>query len=127
MLDMAFCIAAGIEWHGHDVKCGPVVIVEAEGTGSLKDRQNAWLAGHPEVDRTKFEENINYHTRAIQITNTAEIAALKNGIALLPEQPILIVIDTLARCFVGHDENSAKDMGLFNDAEPNSKTRPEQP
>ena len=34
----------------------------------------------------------------------------------LPEayqRPALIIVDTLARCMVGGDENSAKDMGLF--------------
>jgi hypothetical protein len=34
-------------------------------------------------------------------------------VAKLDPPPRLIIIDTLARCFVGGDENSAKDMGEF--------------
>src|SRR5262249_42278218 len=35
---------------------------------------------------------------------------------LQPHQPKLIILDTLARCLVGGDEDSAKDMGLFIEA-----------
>jgi RecA-family ATPase len=31
-------------------------------------------------------------------------------------QPSLVIIDTLARCMIGGDENSARDMGLFVEA-----------
>lgn len=43
----------------------------------------------------------------------ADVDALLWAIAQLPEKPGLIVVDTLARCFVGGDENSARDAGLF--------------
>jgi hypothetical protein len=47
------------------------------------------------------------------LTQPQELAALNKTLKELPKPPALIVIDTLARCFVGGDENSAKDMGLF--------------
>jgi len=33
--------------------------------------------------------------------------------AVLPMRPVLVVVDTLARCMVGGDEDSAQDMGRF--------------
>src|SRR5690606_29160652 len=42
--------------------------------------------------------------------------ALAADLGQLPEKPVLIVIDTLARAMKGGDENSAQDMGALNDA-----------
>ncbi|RNI20619.1 AAA family ATPase [Paracoccus pantotrophus] len=41
------------------------------------------------------------------------VAELREAIAALPEPPILVVLDTLARNFGGGDENSTKDMSAF--------------
>jgi hypothetical protein len=42
--------------------------------------------------------------------------ALGCTLATLPEKPVLIVIDTLARAMKGGDENSAQDMGALMDS-----------
>ena len=42
--------------------------------------------------------------------------ALGSILAQLPEKPALVVIDTLARAMMGGDENSAQDVGAFNNA-----------
>jgi hypothetical protein len=48
--------------------------------------------------------------------DAAEVDRVKRAIATLPESPVLLVIDTMARCMVGGDENSAKDVGRYIDS-----------
>jgi hypothetical protein len=52
--------------------------------------------------------NVNLHDEAA-VTAWLEAATLQ----LKPKRPILVVVDTLARNFVGGSEKDAKDMGLF--------------
>jgi hypothetical protein len=62
-----------------------------------------------------FDEvkNVFAVLRAVEVTITGEIRELLTAITEKELQPRLIVIDTLARCFGGGDENSAQDMGKF--------------
>jgi hypothetical protein len=51
------------------------------------------------------------------MTDESDVNALTATLAKEGEsKPILIVLDTLARCFVGGDENSAQEIGKFVDA-----------
>ncbi|MCZ7575958.1 MAG: helicase RepA family protein [Dehalococcoidia bacterium] len=51
---------------------------------------------------------------AVQFSRTDEVEDLVTAIRTqLPDDPSLIVVDTLARCLVGGDENLARDVGLF--------------
>jgi hypothetical protein len=50
---------------------------------------------------------------AVQFTEREHVARLLSQIAERGITPRLIVIDTLARCFLGGDENSSKEMGQF--------------
>src|SRR5439155_17182506 len=49
---------------------------------------------------------------AVNLLREGEVDDFLAAVAALPERPVLIIIDTLARCLVGGDENSAKDMGI---------------
>jgi hypothetical protein len=62
------------------------------------------------------EAPICFLAESVQLLQSAEVDRLITGIAALPEPPVLVIIDTLARCLVGGDENSAKDVGLANSA-----------
>ena len=42
-VDLALSIAAGVPWHGREVKQGAVVYVAAEGGSGIKARARAWL------------------------------------------------------------------------------------
>ena len=46
LLDIALCIPAGRDWHGHPVKQGPVVYVVAEDPHYIMTRVDAWGAHH---------------------------------------------------------------------------------
>jgi DNA-binding MarR family transcriptional regulator/archaellum biogenesis ATPase FlaH len=84
----------------------PVVYIAAEGEAGYKKRVAAWCKHH------KLTEGKLYIcVGAIETSNKAEVQQFIT--AIMRYQPKLVVIDTLARCMVGGDENNTRDMGLF--------------
>lgn len=109
-LDWALSIASGTSWLGHAVRQGPVVYVVAEGGRGLGIRYRAWIQdrGRPDTSAAGFV------TEAINLRDCADVERLRTDVlSLLDGPPALLVIDTLARCMVGGDENSARDVGEF--------------
>ena len=108
-LDMALSIATGQCWQGLDVRQGPVAYVVAEGGQSVSKRVDAWIQhqGLAPIDEMFFV------LEPVQLKNPAHIQALVGQISLRNKQPVLLVFDTLARCFVDGEENSAKDVGVL--------------
>jgi hypothetical protein len=106
---MALSIATGQKWQGLEVEQRAVVYIAAEGGSEIGRRTRAWRIRH-QCDRP---ENFHFLTEPVQLMSEADAACFARELQKLPEPPGLIVIDTLARCLVGGDENSAKDMGLF--------------
>jgi hypothetical protein len=108
-LDLAMCLATNTPWHGHAVKGGTVVYVIGEGTTGAAKRLKAWMQHH---DVSEANEAFFLLT-APQLTDGNELADLTAQLADKKIKPTLIVLDTLARCFVGGDENSAQEIGRF--------------
>ncbi len=131
-LDMALSIAAGLPWQGHPTKKGYVVYISAEGGGGIGKRVGAWLSHH---QVSKFDEMfIRFVCAAIRvhpesedlgeiIEQTVNSADYRNWLIddsvevgqdplQAEEPPLFIIVDTLARCFDG-DENQQEDMGNF--------------
>lgn len=109
-LDMGLSVAVGRAWHGFNTRRGAVVYIAAEGAAGIKKRARAWLDFYDE----ETPENFVVLDIPFQVADDkaradfiAEVAELK---------PALIILDTLARCAVGLEENSSKDMGGFADA-----------
>jgi hypothetical protein len=100
-------VAGGHDWQGHKTRKMPTVYVSAEGAAGLGQRIKALQIRHQRPCKAQFI------LQAVQIHKPEDVDELLVAIAQLPEKPGLIVLDTLARCFVGGDENSAKDAGLF--------------
>lgn len=132
-LDLGACIASGVPWQGHEVvQSGLVVYVAAEGGGGMVQRARAWAELHeinPRLVRMKFvtepvvmtidsddvEILIHRIRQAIEWHDEGEVDPTSGHIYEHPrarEWPVLIVIDTVARCFFG-DENAPEDMGRF--------------
>lgn len=111
-LDWSFCIATGRPWHGRPVKQGPVVYAAGEGSGGLKVRILAWKQsnGHEGLAGVQFV------TEAVLMLQPGDVEGFLVALRTLPKRPVMIVVDTLARCMVGGDEDSARDRGLFVDA-----------
>jgi len=102
-MDLACCIATGRPWLGRDTRQGRVLYIVAEGVGGFGQRLNAWADYHGAdgLDR------ITWLPHAVNLTSPDTVAALCD---IVPGYD-LVVFDTLARCAVGLEENSAKDMG----------------
>ena len=103
-LSWAFAVAAGKSWQDRKVNGGPVIYIAAEGFGGLKLRVTA-LLNHEDYG---VETPCNFLDRPINLANPNEVEAFITEIQPTVGKPALIIIDTLARCFVGGDENSAR-------------------
>jgi hypothetical protein len=73
----------------------------------LKQRILAW-----EAARSCTSANVWISEQAVDLRNKDNANVLIDAISQkLSAQPILIIVDTLARCLIGGDENSAKHVG----------------
>ena len=110
-IDLAMCVASGRPWHGHEVLSGFVLYVSAEGGTGIGKRAQAWLST---LGVNPHELNMAWLTESIPVSSTSEdMDVLFRRLNDEVEQnPALVVIDTLARCFDG-DENLQEDMGRF--------------
>lgn len=108
-LDLAFCVATGRPWLGRfAVKTpGPVVYVIAEGDGRFRDRVRAWRLAHGITDCA----DVHFVRTSVQLADGGEVDELLSAIIARGIKPVLVIIDTLARCAVGIQENDAADMG----------------
>jgi hypothetical protein len=82
-----------------------VLYITGEGVGGLPQRVAAWLKHH---DRAQVD-GITWLTVAPNLLKPDEVEHLCAIVADI--QPLLVVIDTLARSMLGGDENTARDMG----------------
>ncbi|SLH68895.1 Uncharacterised protein [Mycobacteroides abscessus subsp. massiliense] len=110
-LDWAACVATGKRWQSRDVQQQRVLYIAAEGAFGLDARLRAWESGWGQL-----------------IADTGQLDTLAEPVNLLRAAPVahlvelieargygLVVLDTLARCLVGGDENSAQDAGIAID------------
>ena len=107
-LDLALTVASGGTWLGEfGVRRGPVVYVVAEGGSGVAQRIRAWK------QHRGLEGNagVYFVMRAVNLLDPSEVVEFLGRLGTLERSPVLIVFDTLARCMVGAEENSAKEMG----------------
>jgi hypothetical protein len=100
-------VATGSRWEGRPVTYGPVIYVLGEGVSGQSQRIDAWLSQHPgEPDPDDFY----VLPEPVNLLDPARVGAFAD--MAVDIGPRLILFDTLARCMVGGDENSAKDAGI---------------
>lgn len=108
-LDMACSLATGRHWHGHEVAEGYVVYIYAEGLRGLRARLRAWEDYHG-----KTVEKVAFVPRALRLLHDEDVELLVSEIlAKVPEKPVAVFVDTVARAMVGGDENKTQDMSTF--------------
>jgi hypothetical protein len=100
-----------LDWACHLARHGVLVVyIVAEGASGIKARIAAWKKHHgvPKLTNLRLmPSNVNlHHMGAVK----EFIAAME---AQLVQQPGLVVVDTLARNFVGGNESNPQDMGMF--------------
>ncbi len=105
----AASIATGSPWLGREVEQGAVLYVAAEGAQGLHPRFSAWEYGW---QQRIPDDALDVLPEPVNLMDAGAVAALCE----LAAGRSLVVLDTLARCLVGADENSARDMGIAVDA-----------
>lgn len=111
-LDVAFSLATGTEWHGYATRRRPVAYIIAEGLGGMALRVAAWRRAKGIISNEEVL-GVHFWRDAVQLASEVALREFAMALSQLPHPPGLIVVDTLARCFVGKDENHARDMGEF--------------
>ena len=112
-LDWALSVAHGVDWNERPVIQGSVVYLALEGQTGLATRSEAW---HRERGLKDTDAPFYAVTTPLSLADAAgDLVPLMDGIedGLSGVNPTMIVVDTLARSFVGADENSSTDMGVF--------------
>ncbi|OBG20582.1 AAA family ATPase [Mycobacterium sp. 852002-51057_SCH5723018] len=110
-LDWAASVATGRKWQGRPVQQRRALYVAGEGAYSFKGRirawETAWQTSIPDDSLHILPHPVNL-TRPLDVGNLAALIEW-GGYGL-------VILDTLARCMVGADENSARDVGIVVDA-----------
>ncbi|MHA7000320.1 helicase RepA family protein [Aeromonas schubertii] len=107
-------IATGKQWDGRRITKGAVLYVVGEGGVGVPRRIRAWAdqynggADVPNLYRIDMPVFMADQSQILDLKIAAEQVSAATG------EPVrMIVIDTVARCFGGGDENRAADMGAF--------------
>lgn len=108
-LDLLCSVASGTPFLGRPVDQGTAIYITAEGVGHLGYRLEAWCISR-KIDPNSVPFPLFCVTEPIQLNTPEAIERLQFIIGLLGELPSLVVIDTLAACSAGSDENSAQDV-----------------
>jgi hypothetical protein len=109
-LSFACAVCTGRPWFGLEVQQGAVLYIAAEGDDDMNNRIAAW-----ETEHWGSREIDNFYLIPEQLdlrSVSAPAKLLQYMRAALPEDPKLIVVDTLARNMTG-DENSTEHMSQF--------------
>ena len=109
-LDWAASVGTGRDWQGRATEQRRALYVAAEGAFGLKGRIDAWETGwHTWI----ADDDLDILPHPVNLTHAVHVGELR---ALIQWNEYgFIVFDTLARCMVGADENSAKDCGVVVD------------
>ena len=111
-LELMFSLASKDSSIFEPLEDGLVLYVAGEGAAGLNIRMKAWEADRGvEVNG----ENVGFVETAVQLADPKSRRLFVTAVrkAFPGRKPALIIFDTLARCAVGLDENSAKDMGTL--------------
>ena len=106
-LDWAMCVAYGRRWHSQAVTAGPVLYVCAEGAHGVDQRIDAWKRHNGVIGDTDELDSLPEAIKLLSPSSAGELADVARDIGAR-----LVILDTWARCTVGGEENSTKDMGL---------------
>lgn len=115
VLDWIMCLASGKSWNGKEVVASKVLYVLGEGRSSLLKRINAWLMYNRLDGKQKEALDLNFRV-TFEVPQMAQKSSVDNLLFDLENEefrPDVIAIDTFARSFVGMDENSQQDTGMW--------------
>ena len=111
-LDMAFSVAANVEWNGAKVRGGTVLYLATEGGAAFRNRLYA-------LKQTKGIPNAPLAVRASPVdllraeVDMPALMELCQEVAQKYGKIEMIVVDTLSRALAGGNENGPEDMTRF--------------
>lgn len=109
-LNIVRSVAAGLDWFGHATKQSLPLYVSAEGGSGIGKRVAADLFYS---NLTAKQVDVMWLLDTLPLYNgSSEVDRLMERIDEVDRRPGLVVVDTLARCFDG-DENQQLDMNRF--------------
>lgn len=112
-IDLSNSVATGKDFHGRIVQQGPVVYIAGEGHNGVKRRFTAWGIRHGyDLDQAPIFLSL----MPAGLCDSDQVVFVIEAIQAVADQvgdPVLIVLDTVARNFGPGDENSTKDMSGF--------------
>jgi len=107
-------IACGRPWANKPVTQGVVIYIAAEGGVGVARRIKAWENRYHGKAQLEHFYRIDCPIFPASPESLMQVIQAIDAILAGSQKPLrLIVLDTLARCFGGSDENTAKDMGAF--------------
>ncbi len=109
-LDLALCIAFGVDYHDHNAHQGSVVYICGEGSGGIARRIESWLIDHKLTDKEAPFYLSTVPAELFSIGNAEEIAEV---ISQSCKDPALIIIDTLSTNMGEGDESSNPDVATL--------------
>lgn len=105
-------VSTGRQWGGRRVAHGAVLYVVGEGGIGVPRRVKAWEVVHGEQVKNLYLVNRPIFPAVPLDVDEMVIAARQ--VERETGKPVrMIILDTLARCFGGNDENDSRDMGAF--------------
>jgi len=108
-LELAACVARGQPFHGLAVEQGAAIYIAGEGVGGLGKRIKALEAARG----WRGDAPLYLLGQAVAFAEQAEVERLMQTISARGERVALVVVDTVARALLGHEENSADSIGAF--------------
>jgi AAA domain len=110
--DMGLHIAAGLPWHGRDVKQGAVCYVALERRMLVERRAMAFRKRHniPDLPFAIIGGVFDFRDSRAAATIGEIVRRVEDEIE---QKVISLNIDTISRALAGGDENSSKDMGAI--------------
>lgn len=110
-VDIAGSISSGINWGDKSVNKGAVIYIAAEGERAIAQRVKAF-----ELSNNVTVDNLFILGQSLIMSDDDSQMGLVNAIREIELQHkievVLVIIDTLARCYEG-DENTSRDMSAF--------------
>lgn len=120
-IDWALSLAAGRMWNERPTKPTKVLYALGEGKASLLKRIKAWACHNglcrEEKEQVIYEPALNANFRVT--FDVPQLASQKDTTRFMDEldrdgfNPSLLIIDTLARSYVGKNENDPMDVGVW--------------
>ena len=108
-LELAACVARGQPFHGLAVEQGAAIYIAGEGVGGIGKRIKALEAARG----WHGDAPLYLLGQAVAFAEQGEVERLMQTISARGERVALVVVDTVARALLGHEENSADSMGTF--------------